>query len=93
MDSQGSESSMSLVISGANKPTLRLACGPSADDGYRLYIMNLPSGGFSLEHVATLYRARWALELLFRELKSQYGLGRFQTQKKYMSGFRGQWLC
>jgi IS4 transposase len=55
-----------------------------ADDGYRLYITNLPSGKFSPEDVSTLYRARWVVELLFRELKSQYGLGRFQTGKEHI---------
>ena len=55
-----------------------------ADDGYRLYITNLPRGQFSPEDVATLYRARWVVELLFRELKSQYGLGRFQTEKEHI---------
>ena len=55
-----------------------------ADDGYQLYITNLPSGEFTPEDVATLYRARWVVELLFRELKSQYGLGRFQTEKEHI---------
>jgi hypothetical protein len=47
-----------------------------------LYITNLPSGEFSPDQVATLYRARWVVELLFRELKSQYVLGRFRTEKE-----------
>jgi IS4 transposase len=55
-----------------------------ADDGSRMYITNLPNGTFSPEDISTLYRARWALELLFRELKSQYGLGRFQTEKEHI---------
>jgi IS4 transposase len=55
-----------------------------ADDGYRLYITNLPSGEFSPKQVATLYRARWVVELLFRELKSKYGLGRYQTEKEHI---------
>ncbi|WP_331232306.1 transposase [Natronorarus salvus] len=37
---------------------------------------------FSPEDVSTLYHARWVVELLFLELKSQYGLGRFQTGKE-----------
>ena len=49
-----------------------------------MYITNLPNGTFSPEDISTLYRARWALELLFRELKSQYGLGRFQTEKEHI---------
>jgi IS4 transposase len=55
-----------------------------AADGYRLYMTNLPSGTFSPDDVSTLYRARWVVELLFRELKSQYGLGRFQTEKEHI---------
>lgn len=37
-----------------------------ADDGYRLYITNLPVGEFSSEQVVPLYRARRVVELLFR---------------------------
>ena len=37
-----------------------------ADDGYRLYITNLPHDQFSPDEVSTLYRARWVVELLFR---------------------------
>lgn len=44
-----------------------------ADDGYRLYITNSPSEEFSPDDVSTLYRTRWAVELLFREFKSQFG--------------------
>jgi len=55
-----------------------------ADDGYRLYITNLPSSEFSPKQVATLYRARWVVELLFRELKSEYGLGRSRTEKEHI---------
>ena len=55
-----------------------------ADEGYRLYLTNLPSGEFSPEQVATLCRARWVIELLFRELKSRYGLGRFRTEKEHI---------
>lgn len=55
-----------------------------ADDGCRLYITDLPNGEFSPKQVATLYRARWVVELLFRELKSQYGLGRFQTENGHI---------
>ena len=57
---------------------------PDADDGYRLYITNLPAEEFTAEEIATLYRARWEVELLFRELKSRYSLGRFETQKAHI---------
>ncbi|GGI95687.1 hypothetical protein GCM10008995_02200 [Halobellus salinus] len=55
-----------------------------ADDGHRLYITNLPSKEFSPAEVSALYRARWSVELLFRELKSRYELGSFQTEKAHI---------
>ena len=55
-----------------------------ADDGYRLYITNLPSSEFTPEQVSAMYRARWVVELVFRELKLQYGLERFQTEKDHI---------
>ncbi|GAA0454429.1 hypothetical protein GCM10008985_07730 [Halococcus dombrowskii] len=50
-------------------------------DDYHLYVMNLPDG-FTPEQVAALYSLRWKVELLFRELKSRYGLGKFETGNK-----------
>ena len=55
-----------------------------ADDGYRLYITNLPRDRFEPEKISTLYRARWVVELLFRELKSRYSLGEFKTEKAHI---------
>lgn len=55
-----------------------------ADDGYRLYITNLPQDEFSPDEISTLYRARWMVELLFRELKSRYSLGEFETEKAHI---------
>jgi len=48
-------------------------------DDYHLYITNLPREEFLPEDVATLYRCRWEVELLFRELKTQYELEEFDT--------------
>lgn len=47
-------------------------------DDYHLYITNLPNE-FTPEQVAALYGFRWKIELLFRELKSRYGLEKFET--------------
>ncbi|ADE02119.1 ISH8-type transposase ISHvo13 (plasmid) [Haloferax volcanii DS2] len=47
-------------------------------DDYHLYITNLPDE-FTPEQVAALYGVRWEVEVLFRELKSMYGLEKFQT--------------
>ncbi|MFB6135324.1 MAG: transposase, partial [Halobacteriaceae archaeon] len=47
-------------------------------DDYHLYVTNLPAE-FTPKQVAALYGLRWEVELLFRELKSLYGLEKFQT--------------
>ena len=47
-------------------------------DDYHLYVTNLPDE-FTPRQVAALYGLRWEVELLFRELKSLYGLEKFQT--------------
>ena len=39
--------------------------------------------GFPRE-IAALYRARWEVELLFRELKSQYSLEKIDTGKEHI---------
>ena len=47
-------------------------------DDYHLYVTNLPDE-FTPEQVASLYSLRWKVETLFRELKSRYGLEKFET--------------
>ena len=54
------------------------------DDDYHLYITNLPREKFLPEDIATTYRCRWAVERLFRELKTQYGLDEFDTTKEHI---------
>jgi len=48
-------------------------------DDYHLYITNLPRDEFLPADLATLYRCRWEVETLFRELKTQYELDEFDT--------------
>jgi putative transposase len=48
-------------------------------DDYHFYITNLPREWFLPKDIATLYRCRWAVELLFRELKTLYDLDEFDT--------------
>ncbi len=48
-------------------------------DDYHLYITNLPREEFLPSDLATLYRCRWEVETLFRELKTQYELHEFDT--------------
>jgi len=53
-------------------------------DDYHLYITNLPREEFLPADLATIYRCRWEVELLFRELKTQYNLNEFDTSKTYI---------
>jgi len=53
-------------------------------DEHHLYITNLPREEFSPEDISTLYRCRWEVELLFRELKTQYELDDFTTSKSHV---------
>ncbi|ABZ84136.1 transposase, is4 family [Heliomicrobium modesticaldum Ice1] len=48
---------------------------------YHFYITNLPAERFPAEDIATLYRARWTIELLFKELKSYYHLESISSGK------------
>ena len=53
-------------------------------DDYHLYITNLPRSEFLPCDLATIYRCRWEVELLFRELKTRYKLDEFDTTKKHI---------
>jgi putative transposase len=41
---------------------------------YHVYITNIPPDALSAEDVAELYRVRWDIEMIFKELKSRYSL-------------------
>ncbi|ELY99942.1 IS4 family transposase [Natrialba aegyptia] len=46
---------------------------------YHFYVTNLPVADYSASDIAQLYRARWEVELLFKELKSTYNLDQIPT--------------
>lgn len=48
---------------------------------YHWYVTNLPPQEVVAEEIGKLYSARWAIELLFRELKSCYRLDRLPSRK------------
>lgn len=52
--------------------------------GYHLYITNIPADVLSAEDTCRVYSARWLIELLFRELKTQYRLGEIPSRKKHI---------
>ena len=41
---------------------------------YHTYITNIPADVLSAEDIAELYRVRWDIEMIFKELKSKYSL-------------------
>jgi IS4 transposase len=51
---------------------------------YHLYLTNLAREGYSAPDIAQLYRARWEVELLFKELKSRFGLDEINTTDAYI---------
>lgn len=46
---------------------------------YHLYVTNLPVADYNASDIAQLYRTRWEVELLFKELKSTYNLDQVTT--------------
>jgi IS4 transposase len=51
---------------------------------YHLYLTNLGREDYSAPDIAQLYRARWEVELLFKELKSRFGLDEINTTDAYI---------
>ncbi|ADE01885.1 ISH5-type transposase ISHvo11 (plasmid) [Haloferax volcanii DS2] len=51
---------------------------------YHLYLTNLAREDYSAPDIAQLYRARWEVELLFKELKSRFGLDEIKTTDGYI---------
>lgn len=65
--------------------TVRLVGLRNEDDGeYHLYFTNLSHEDYSAPDIAQLYRARWEIELLFKELKSRFGLDEIRTTDAYI---------
>ena len=49
---------------------------------YHLYVTNLPADRFCPKEVSAIYRARWTVELLFKSLKSDFGLEQMPSASK-----------
>jgi len=49
---------------------------------YHFYITNVPPEKLSATDIQTVYAARWEIELLFKELKSQYRLDNLPSAKR-----------
>ncbi len=51
---------------------------------YHLYLTNLQRDDYRAPDIAQLYRARWEVELLFKELKLRFGLDEINTTDAYI---------
>jgi IS4 transposase len=51
---------------------------------YHLYMTNIPADRLDAEDIARVYRARWEVELIFKELKSHYQLDRLPSTKAHI---------
>ena len=53
------------------------------DEKYHVYITNIPSDRLDTKDIAVLYSARWEIELIFKELKSRYGIDNLTTSNPH----------
>jgi putative transposase len=51
---------------------------------YHVYLTNIPPDVLRAEDIAALYRVRWAIELVFKELKGHYAIDVVKTTKAYI---------
>lgn len=61
--------------------TFRVVAVKNDETGeYHAYLTNLDADTFTAEEIAGLYRARWHVELVFKELKSRYALDKLKLE-------------
>jgi IS4 transposase len=65
--------------SGATRTFRVVGVWNAEEEKYHLYVTNLPAADYSASDITQLYRARWEVELLFKELKSTYNLDQVTT--------------
>jgi hypothetical protein len=63
-------------------PAVLLSRGGNYPDTGGLYVTNLPSRHFSAEEIAEIYRLRWEIELLFKELKTTCRLEQLPSSRE-----------
>jgi len=52
---------------------------------WHTYVTNLPKKAYSTDEIYQLYRFRWVIELLFKELKSDYDLGKMHLTEQNLT--------
>jgi len=50
---------------------------------YLLFVTNLPTGDFPIEHLIVIYKVRWQIELVFKTWKSLLKINVIKTARKY----------
>ena len=72
------------VASGAERE-FRLVGMRNAETGrYHLYVTNIAAERMSAHQVASVYGARWQIELLFKEMKTHYRLEDMPSRKRHV---------
>jgi len=59
-----------------------VCCWDEKESTWHNYVTNLPDLAYEADEIYQLYRYRWIIELLFKELKSDYDLGKLLLAKK-----------
>ena len=52
---------------------------------WHTYVTNLPKKAYSTDEIYQLYRYRWIIELLFKELKGDYDLGNLHLAERNLA--------
>jgi putative transposase len=62
---------------------MRVVCSWNEEKSrWHTYLTNLDPQNFSGEEIYGLYRFRWEIEMLFKELKGEYELGKLLSSRK-----------
>ncbi|MGH2670930.1 MAG: transposase, partial [bacterium] len=70
--------------SGAHREFRLVGLRDAGTGRYHLYVTNIPADRLSASQVASVYGARWQIELLFKEMKSYYRLEDMPSRKAHV---------
>ena len=79
---QSSQKVMDFDVEWGKYECRLIRCWVASEEKFVIWLTNLPRAEFSADEVMMLYRVRWQVELLFKELKSHNNLRKFNTKKK-----------
>ena len=72
------------VRSGADREFRLVGLRHAQTGRYHLYVTNIPAERLTARQVASVYGARWQIELLFKEMKSYYRLEDMPSRKPHV---------